>query len=580
MSIPGDDRARSRRRFLVHTAAVAGLGALARPATATQSTPRSWASSADVIVVGSGAAGLSAAITAAVRGSSVVIVEKAPAVGGTTAKSDGAYWVPNNHIMRANGVSDPRNEAIGYMVRCSYPALFRDNDPHWGVGANEFALLESFYDNAAKAIESLEACGALKSTTIALPDYLDHVPFNKPMRERILIPMKSDGQIGEGRELVRQLHAKVQALNIQVLTKHTVTRIERNSRGEVLGLAVGSAEGTSLIRAKKAVIFASGGFTHNPGLVLNFQPAPNWGGCAVPTNQGDFVRLGIEAGAMLGNMVNAWRAQLLLESALESASVPRDLWQPPGDSMILVNKYAQRVVNEKRNYNERTRAHFAYDPVESEYPNLFLFMVYDQRTADLFAGNFPLPEPGDPAKYVIKGADIGGLAQAIQARLDSLSSRIGKIALAPDFTAALSKQIDAFNHGAAAGVDPQFRRGEFPYDTEWHTLINSKERSDTRWPANTGKNPTVHPIEKHGPFYAIILAAGTLDTNGGPVINGKSQVLDTHGNPIPGLYGAGNCIASPAAQGYWGAGGTIGPALTFGTLAGQGAADEAVKEEV
>jgi 3-oxosteroid 1-dehydrogenase len=579
MSFPTDDQTKSRRRFLVHTAAVAGLGALAGPVGAAGNS-RVWGKSADVIVVGSGAAGLSAAIAATLKGSTVIIVEKAPVVGGTTAKSDGAYWIPNNHFMRAKGVSDPKAQAIGYMVRCSYPVLFRENDPHWGVGANEYALLEAYYDNAAAAIASLEACGALKSMTIALPDYLDHVPFNKPMRERILIPMKPDGQIGQGRELVRQLHAKVEALSIPVLTKHTVTHIERNSKGEVVGIAVSSSEGTSLIRAKKAVIFGSGGFTHNSSMVMNFQPAPNWGGCAVPTNQGDFVRLGIESGAMLGNMVNAWRAQLVLESALESASVARDLWQPPGDSMILVNKYAQRVVNEKRNYNERTRVHFAYDPVESDYPNLFLFMIYDQRTADLFAGNYPLPEPKDFAKYVIQAADIGSLSQAIQTRLNSLGGRIGNVALAPDFAAALSQQIDSFNHNAAQGVDPQFRRGEFPYDTEWHTVINSKERTDTKWPGNQGKNPTLHPIDKHGPLYAIILAAGTLDTNGGPVINGRSQVIDTHGTTIPGLYGAGNCIASPAAQGYWGAGGTIGPALTFGTLAGQGAADEPMKEDV
>ena len=572
------DVPRSRRRFLVGSAALMGVAGFAREApSATRS--RAWSKSADVAVVGSGAAGLAAALSAASRGNQVIVIEKAPAIGGTTAKSDGAYWIPNNHIMRHAGIADPKDDAIRYMVRVSYPALYRDDDPRWGVGEREYELIEAYYDNAAGAIEALESMDALRSTTVALPDYLDHVPTNKPMRQRILLPKKADGNYGNGRELVRQLRLKLEAHRIEVLTKHAASRVERNARGEVIGLTVKSADGESLIQAKKAVVFASGGFTHDPDMVLNFQPGPNWGGCAVPTNQGDFVRLGIETGAMLGNMVGAWRAELVLESALESPSVARDVWQPPGDSMILVNKYGQRVVNEKRNYNERTRVHFEYDPVESEFPNMLLFMIYDQRTAELFAGNFPLPEPGDRQSYVIGARGISSLRSAIQDRLNSHAKRIGKITLSPDFAGALTRQVDRFNQDAARGVDLQFMRGKYPYDTEWHSIINSKERTDTTWPANRTSNPTVHAIDKDGPLYAIILAAGTLDTNGGPVINAKAQVLDTHGRPIPGLYGAGNCIASPAAQGYWGAGGTIGPALTFGYLAGLGASGEPAKED-
>ena len=102
-------------------------------------------------------------------------------------------------------------------------------------------------------------------------------------------------------------------------------------------------------------------------------------------------------------------------------------------------------------------------------------------------------------------------------------------------------------------------------------------RQDTPWkPA--APNPCVYPIDVKGPLYAIILGAGTLDTNGGPVANARCQILSADGQPIPGLYGAGNCVASPAGGAYWGAGGTLGPALTFGTLAGRAAAAEPIKE--
>src|SRR6266404_5309032 len=358
------------------------------------------------------------AVAAVRAGSSVLIVEKAPVAGGTTARSDGAYWIPNNHYMRARGIADPKQDAINYMVYGSYPTLYREDQPRYGIGEHEYALIETYYDNAAPVVESLEAAGAIKSTIVDLPDYLDHAPQNKATHGRILLPLKPDGQIGQGRELVRQLKAWLDAKQVPFLLRHAATGLERNVRGEVIGLAANSPEGPVYLRANKGVVFGSGGYTHDSQLVVNFQPGPIFGGCAVPTNQGDFIRIGIEAGAMLGNMVNAWRAQLVLESALESASVPRDIWQPPGDSMILVNKFGRRVVDEKRNYHERTRVHFVWDSLESEYTNKLLFMIYDRRTAELFAGNYPLPEPGDAQRFVITGPNVGALALAIQDRLN------------------------------------------------------------------------------------------------------------------------------------------------------------------
>lgn len=527
---------------------------------------------ADVLVVGTGAAGLSAAIAAVRAGAKVLILEKAAAAGGTTIKSDGAYWIPNNHQMRTKGVDDPKDAAIGYMARGSYPFIYRKSQPRFGLGEAEYRLIEAYYDNASQVIEDLETAGILKSGIVMLPDYQDHWDESKVLRGRILLPLTPAGDLGRGRDLVKILLGWLTAHQVPILYKQHVVGIVRNRAGRVDGLKVEAGGKERIIHARRGVVFASGGYTHNPELMLNFQAGPVWGGCAVPTNQGDFVKAGIEQGAKIGNMANAWRAELILEQALEFPSVPKDVWQPSGDSMIVVNKYGERVYDEKRNYHDRARAHFTWDVLNSEYRNKLLFMVYDQRTAELFAGSFPLPATGDSASYVISAPTLAALGAAIQQRLDSFADRIGDEKLDANFASSLEKQIDRFNADAKDGTDQQFGRGKYPYDGEWHTAIESIPVKGTKWPENPGANKTVYPVDKGSAFFAIILGAGTLDTNGGPVINDKAQVVDIQGHVIPGLFGAGNCVASPAAAAYWGAGGTIGPALTFGTLAGQAAA--------
>jgi succinate dehydrogenase/fumarate reductase flavoprotein subunit len=547
-------------------------------ATRAAAPARNWARTADVVVVGSGAAGLSAAIAATRAGASVVVLEKAAVVGGTTSKSEGAYWVPNNHHLREKGRSDPKEQALRYMVRGAYPFQYRESAPRYGVGQHEYELIETFYDNAGVVVEELEKLGITRAVLADLPDYQDHYDGQAtPSSGRVLLPLLKDGTMGQGRELVRQLRAWLDANKVPILLRHAVTDVERNAAGEVVGITAMSPNGPISVRAHKAVVFGSGGFTHNPEMMANFQAVPNWGGCAVATNQGDFVRIGSKQGARLGNMANAWRAELVLELALDTPSVAQDVWQPPGDSMILVNKHGRRVVNEKRNYHERTRAHFVWDSVESEYPNKLLYMVYDTRTVELFGGNQPLPRPGEKSSYVIEAPSLAALGPAIQARLDSLAAKIGRETLSPEFTRNFEAQVARYNADAAKGVDSEFKRGLYPYDGVWHSVINSVPRKEaTLKPAEP--NPCVYPIDTKGPLFAIILGAGTLDTNGGPVINARAQVLSSDGQPIPGLFGAGNCVASPAASAYWGAGATLGPALTFGTLAGRHAAAERVKE--
>ncbi len=269
-------------------------------------------------------------------------------------------------------------------------------------------------------------------------------------------------------------------------------------------------------------------------------------------------------------MSNAFFAEIPFELAAQMASVPNDIWMPFGDSMIQVNRYGQRVVNEKAIYNERTQAHFYWDPSHREFPNLLLFMVYDSAVASstsTWPFRWPVPQPGTEAPYVISGNTLAELATNLDARLAQYTAKTAGYRLDPNFAAALQATIDRFNGFATTGDDLDFARGETPIQLAWSG------------PAREGntKNPTMFPLSATGPYYAIITAGGTLDTKGGPRVNSKSQVLDTNGKRIPGLYGAGNCIASPAGAAYWSAGGTLGPALTFGYIAGRNAAAEAVK---
>jgi hypothetical protein len=276
-------------------------------------------------------------------------------------------------------------------------------------------------------------------------------------------------------------------------------------------------------------------------------------------------------------MQSAWRAQIVLEQALQFSSTPDDVFMPPGDSMILVNRLGVRVVDEKANYNERTRVHYVWDPVRHEWINLLLFMVYDQRTAELYGGRFPLPAAGTSAPYVVSAATLAALGTALDARLGQYAGRTGGVRLDPGFARTLGATVTRWNQMSARGVDLDFHRGEGIYDREWHLKIWSFPNQGTKH-ALDQKNVTMHALSARGPYHAIILAAGTLDTNGGPVINRNAQVLDATGQPIPGLYGAGNCIASPTGPYYYAGGGTLGPAVTFGCIAGEGAAQEPPKE--
>ncbi|HYC55971.1 MAG TPA: FAD-dependent oxidoreductase [Candidatus Binatia bacterium] len=577
-----DSPARISRRDFLRIAGVAAAGAGATGALGVQTVHGQEApkfdQEFDVIAVGSGAAGAVAAVIAHEAGAKVALVEKAMLFGGTTAKSGGVYWIPDNRFLKEAGVVEQRQDTLRKMARFSYMHMYNEKDARAGLPQNEWSLLEALYDTGPVVVDELDRIGALHSMPAdkpfgPMPDYFEEATEEKVPVDRRLWARKEDGSFGLGDEMMRQLKAALEKRQVPLLMGHRVTSLIRNVKGEVIGVEATRMDKTTVrLRARKGVIFGSGGFTNNKDLVLQFQPGPVFGGCAVPTNEGDFVYMGTAAGARLGQMSSAWRAQIVLEQALQFSSTPDDVFMPPGDSMILVNRYGQRVVNETSNYNERTRVHFIWDSTRHEWTNLLLFMIYDQRTAELYGGRFPLPPAGTQAPYVIKAAGAAELAAALGERLARLATRTGGQTLASGFAETLTAQISRYNAFAAAGADEDFGRGRMLYDRLWHSRVWSFPNQGTAHEVGKTPNPTMHPIAVQGPLYAIILASGTLDTNGGPVINARGEVLDAHGQPIPGLYGAGNCIASPTGPYYYGGGGTLGPAMAFAYLAAKSAA--------
>lgn len=571
MSQADEPRNPGRRGFLGGAVAGAVAGGLAVGLYVKRGDASDhWDETADVVVVGGGPAGCSAAVTAYELGDKVILLERAAVLGGTASKSVGGVWVPNNRVMQEAGLRDDRADCLKYMVRLSCPAQFDPNDKFFGAPEATYKLMGTFFDNARRVTEKMEGLGVIKLIGARfngelVPDYFAHLPENKAPSGRCLSTADKDGNYSDGAELMRSFAAAVSQRNIVVKKRCRARQIIQDAAGTVIGVVVEDSAGAKTrIRAGKGVIFASGGFTHNEELRKSFLRTPVFGGCAVPTNEGDFVYMGAGVGARLGNMANAWWAQTPLEWALENPSVPTGIWSTPGDSMIQVNRKGQRFMDEKFVYNERTQAHFVWDPVSASFPNLLSFMIYDQRTSDHYAGLPPIPPKDSEGTHVLKANDLGELSKKISARLDEIKNKTAGFSLAPDFHDGLLASIARFNQLAKEGVDQDFGRGNQPIDRLFHSLAPNK-------PTSTLANPTLYPISASGPYYAVILAPSTLDTKGGPVIDEMAQVIDVHDKPIPGLYAAGNCNAGFAGPAYWGGGATIGVAITFGALAAESA---------
>ncbi len=521
---------------------------------------------ADVVVIGSGAAGLSAALSAQREGADVLLLEKAATLGGTTIKSSAWAWYPNHAGVRRGGHVDEKVDAMRYMARLSAPETYDPASPTLGLAVWRHRLLESFYDHAAEALEALHDSGVPSLSLDDFPDYYSYLPENRTPRGRTHRPATLAGEPAGSDEMIRQGARSIEAAGGRILTEHSVEGVVVDG-GAVVGVTARHGSERLTVLAHRGVVFASGGFAGDPELRADHMAAPILGTCAAQGNTGAFVRIAAALGAPLRNMAYPWMTLMILEDALEHDPEVKSMFHPPGDSMLFVNGEGKRTLNEKAPYNETAQMLQRWDVPSASYPDLFQFMVWDEPCHQLHGNDRranPIPPAGETDRHVVTGGTLQELAQALAARVEGLRPRAPRLRLGPDFERNLIATVERFNAGAREGRDPDFRRGERPIEVAFNTMFTGGIRDE--------RNPLLYPLADEGPYHAAIIVPAALDTKGGPMISPAGEVLDASGRPIPGLYGAGNCVASAAGKSYWAAGATIGPAVTFGFLAGRAAA--------
>jgi succinate dehydrogenase/fumarate reductase flavoprotein subunit len=569
-----------------------GVETRPRPVVRERQTP-AWDASADVIVVGGGAGGLVAAVAAADAGADVIVLERAAELGGTTGKSGGGAWVPNNRFMREAGDADDREGTLRFMARLARPTRYQPDSPTLGLEPWEFEQLAAFFDEAAATFERLEEIGGLQQFHLpSFPDYYVNEAEGRAKTGHLIVPRRPDGAGGDGHEMIRQLTGALEQRGASLRTEHHVVSAIVDDDDRVIGLVVDTPEGTIRVGAQRGVIFASGGFIHNRELRESFLYGPVFGGSAVLGNEGDFVPIAQTLGAAMRNMSQFWGVQILLDRVAANDPQTFGTWFLVGDSVLLVNRYGARVMNEKESYNERVRQMFEWNGQRSEYPNLLSFAIWDQRTQDSCGGNSLddglVPGPQRDRSHVVEGQTLPELAAALDARLASFAPLTGGVHLDEDFVPRVTETVERFNGFARAGRDEEFHRGETLVEQYFNNISLGSTGNDDGPTAtarlstaagdsalDTTVNRTMHPLSPEGPYYAAILVPGALDTKGGALTDVAGQVIGHTGAPIAGLYAVGNCAASPSGQGYWGPGTTFGLIMTQAWRTGRAVAQDA-----
>lgn len=536
-----------------------------------------------MIVVGAGAAGMTAALTAAHHGLDTLLVEKADRFGGSTARSGGGVWIPNNDVLRAAGVEDTPERAAEYLAHivgdavepelrqaflATGPEVVRFVLDHTPLRMRWVPGYADYYPEAPGGLpggRSIEprpmdarvldrdlatlAEPYLRAPTGMAVTQADYRWMNLMARHprglaragrvagrRLVSLARRRRLLTMGQALAGGLMAGVSLAGAKVWLATPMTGL-RTEGGRVTGVELIRDGRPATVLARHGVILTSGGFEHNERMRKEYQRAPigtEWT-VGAATNTGDGIDAGLRLGAAVAVMDDAWWGpSIMLPRGPYFCLAERTL---PG--CILVNQAGERFVNEAAPYVDAV--HAMYDRHTDEVGHIPAWLIADQRYRNryIFAGLGPRqPFPGRWYKF-------GAVHRA--PTLEALAEEIG---VPP---AAVLATVTRFNGFAESGVDADFHRGESAYDRYYGDPRNKP-------------NPCLAPLAR-APFYAIRIVPGDLGTKGGLRTDPRARVLRVDGSHIPGLYAAGNAAAPVMGRTYAGPGATIGPAMTFGYLA-------------
>ena len=547
-----------------------------------------WDDEADLVVIGSGAAGLTGAVVAALHGARVLVLEKADGIGGTTAMSGGGTWIPVNHHMHESGVEDSREEALQYLRAV-------------GGDTAEDPMLVALVDHGHEAIRFLEERAGLAPFRPwpAVGGTLDYRPWHpgaKPgartldpgrftladlgeWEPRLRTNSKSEWSVDRLDYYGKRMHllppGESPKVHLEVDEKHHKSRdrpVEHVGRGAALAgrlLKACVEQGVRLrtatparrllvdddrvigvraerdgapyrVRAHHGVLMASGGYSQNPELKRLWMNRPLEYTCEVIENQGDGHLMGMAAGAQIAHLGDAWWMPYI---PLGDPSGPVNIGHTREDRSLphtlIVNAHGRRFVNESLNYNDVCEGFGTRQDGPANLPAWLIFDSQGTRRYGTLAAQLPRPG-GPPHDWLTTAGTLGELAETLGIDRDGLLAT-----------------IERFNGFARTGRDLDFHRGESAYDIAWGD------------PDNT-PNPALGTLED-GPFHAIPILPGCLATKGGLRINAYGEVLSAAmwDAPIPGLYAAGNCSTGGVPLAYPGPGATLGAAITFGYIVGR-----------
>ena len=547
----------------------------------------------DVIVAGSGSAGMTAAVRAASKGLKVLVVEKAHRIGGTSATSGGVTWIPNHGL----GTDDSREQAINYINAVANGPVRHDR-------------IDAFLETGPQMIAFLKEVG-MEPMPMPWPDYFPEAPGARADRS-VVFPKYDGRRLGSLFPLVREQFTRFKLMNRYTLDFMEANIISTRSSGwmrevaKVIGrywFDVGTRRrgrrdrlfslGAALIgplieryaaiggefrigwgvkkllvendrvtgvlverygreeplHARHGVIVCAGGFEWNQELRNRFFTIPGstrFSSTPEEANKGEVLEAGMALGAATEFTETGWWVPTMslplpaVSNFEEIHQAVFDVGRPHG---VCVNRNGDRFVDEACGY-DRFGDSMMRDQLKTG-ANTPCWLVFDATFRYKFTAGGIMPTALMPDRkipeawwdhYIFRAPTIGELARKIDidpAKLESVVARM--------------------NDYARTGVDTEFGRGGNAYD------VNFGDPS-------IKPNPCLGPIDK-APFYAVPISLGDLGTKGGLKCDAQARVLDRSDRPIPGLYAAGNASGSPFGNAYPGAGGTIGPAMVFGFIA-------------